>query len=164
MQALFGLKSKSYSGYAGVCQKVLGTLQTHGWPPKQVIITGASSGLGLAAAKALAARGDWHVVMACRDFSKAARAALAQGLDKENYSIQHLDLAAFDSVRQFVQVWMRRQPCCPPPPCRFCCCNSTCSCMCTCFSPTRLHALARLYQRAPLRADQQWIGVCPGCK
>lgn len=30
------------------------------------IITGASSGLGLNAAKALAATGEWHVVMACR--------------------------------------------------------------------------------------------------
>jgi len=36
-----------------------------------VIITGASSGLGLNAAKALAASGDWHVVMACRWVSMA---------------------------------------------------------------------------------------------
>lgn len=36
-----------------------------------VIITGASSGLGLNAAKALAATGEWHVVMAVRDFGKA---------------------------------------------------------------------------------------------
>ena len=41
----------------------------------QVIITGASSGLGLSAARALAESGDWHVVMACRDFSKAQQAA-----------------------------------------------------------------------------------------
>jgi protochlorophyllide reductase len=41
----------------------------------QVIITGASSGLGLSAARALANSGDWHVVMACRDFSKAQQAA-----------------------------------------------------------------------------------------
>ncbi|CAK0786132.1 Mitochondrial porin [Coccomyxa viridis] len=68
-----------------------------------VIITGASSGLGLAAAKALGQDGDWHVIMACRDFSKAARAAQAQGIPKENYTIMHLDLAAFDSVRQFVE-------------------------------------------------------------
>ncbi|KAI5009903.1 hypothetical protein ZWY2020_012040 [Hordeum vulgare] len=39
-----------------------------------VVITGASSGLGLAAAKALAETGKWHVVMACRDF-KASKAA-----------------------------------------------------------------------------------------
>ena len=36
-----------------------------------VIITGASSGLGLNGAAALALSGDWHVVMACRDFGKA---------------------------------------------------------------------------------------------
>ncbi|MFO5441176.1 MAG: protochlorophyllide oxidoreductase, partial [Dolichospermum sp.] len=36
-----------------------------------VIITGASSGVGLQAAKALANRGQWHVIMACRDLIKA---------------------------------------------------------------------------------------------
>ncbi len=40
-----------------------------------VIITGASSGLGLAAAKAMVADGNTHVVMACRDYSKAELAA-----------------------------------------------------------------------------------------
>ncbi|NJK41566.1 MAG: protochlorophyllide oxidoreductase, partial [Acaryochloridaceae cyanobacterium SU_2_1] len=33
-----------------------------------VVITGASSGVGLYAAKALALSGKWHVVMACRNF------------------------------------------------------------------------------------------------
>jgi len=67
-----------------------------------VIVTGASSGLGLAAAKALAETGKWHVIMACRDFLKAERAAKAAGMAKENYTIMHLDLASLDSVRQFV--------------------------------------------------------------
>lgn len=67
-----------------------------------VVITGASSGLGLATAKALAETGKWHVVMACRDFLKAARAAKSAGMAKENYSIMHLDLSSLDSVRQFV--------------------------------------------------------------
>ncbi|KAM0063338.1 putative protochlorophyllide reductase [Helianthus debilis subsp. tardiflorus] len=67
-----------------------------------VIITGASSGLGLATAKALAETGKWHVIMACRDFLKAERAAKSAGISKENYTVMHLDLASFDSVRQFV--------------------------------------------------------------
>ncbi|KAK9056967.1 hypothetical protein SSX86_024332 [Deinandra increscens subsp. villosa] len=67
-----------------------------------VIITGASSGLGLATAKALAETGKWHVIMACRDFLKAERAAKSAGMSKENYTVMHLDLASFDSVRQFV--------------------------------------------------------------
>ncbi|WCJ32157.1 Protochlorophyllide reductase chloroplastic [Euphorbia peplus] len=67
-----------------------------------VIVTGASSGLGLAAAKALAETGKWHVIMACRDFLKTERAAKSAGISKENYTIMHLDLASLDSVRQFV--------------------------------------------------------------
>ncbi|KAK9089354.1 hypothetical protein Scep_028436 [Stephania cephalantha] len=72
-----------------------------------VIITGASSGLGLAAAKALAETGKWHVIMACRDFLKTERAAKSAGIAKENYTIMHLDLASLDSVRQFVDNFRR---------------------------------------------------------
>ena len=67
-----------------------------------VVITGASSGLGLNAAKALAATGDWHVIMACRDFSKAELAAQRLGFPKGSYTVMHLDLASLESVRQFV--------------------------------------------------------------
>ncbi|XP_071692183.1 protochlorophyllide reductase-like [Rutidosis leptorrhynchoides] len=67
-----------------------------------VIITGASSGLGLSTAKSLAETGKWHVIMACRDFLKAERAAKSVGMAKENYTVMHLDLSSFDSVRQFV--------------------------------------------------------------
>eukprot|EP00854_Cymbomonas_tetramitiformis_P027461 gene27461-33867_t len=42
---------------------------------KTVVITGASSGLGLWTAKALTQTGEWHVVMACRDFLKAETVA-----------------------------------------------------------------------------------------
>lgn len=67
-----------------------------------VVITGASSGLGLAAARSLAQSGDWHVVMACRDFSKAELAARKAGMPKGSYTVMHCDLASMESVRQFV--------------------------------------------------------------
>jgi protochlorophyllide reductase len=67
-----------------------------------VVITGASSGVGLYAAKALAQRG-WHVVMACRDLAKTKQAAQALGMPPDNYSILHIDLGSLESVRKFVQ-------------------------------------------------------------
>jgi len=67
-----------------------------------VVITGASSGVGLQAAKALAQTG-WDVVMACRDLAKSQAAATALEMPKENYTIMLLDLADLESVRQFVQ-------------------------------------------------------------
>ncbi|MCY7392140.1 MAG: protochlorophyllide reductase [Leptolyngbyaceae cyanobacterium CAN_BIN12] len=69
-----------------------------------VIITGASSGVGLYAAKALANRG-WHVVMACRDLPKAKQAAESVGMAPDRYTILHIDLGSLESVRQFVQTF-----------------------------------------------------------
>lgn len=71
------------------------------------VITGASSGLGLATAKALVDTGEWHVLMACRDFLKAEKAAKAAGLQKGSYTVMHLDLASLESVRQFVANYRR---------------------------------------------------------
>ncbi len=66
-----------------------------------VVITGASSGVGLYAAKALAKKG-WHVVMACRNLEKTQRVAKEVGISSDSYTIMHLDLASLNSVRQFV--------------------------------------------------------------
>ena len=66
-----------------------------------VVITGASSGVGLYGAKALAKKG-WHVVMACRNLEKTQRVADEVGMSSDNYTIMHLDLASLNSVRQFV--------------------------------------------------------------
>lgn len=74
---------------------------------KVVIVTGASSGLGFSAARQLAATGEWQVIMAVRDYSKAALKAKAAGMPKENYTIVHLDLASLDSVREFVANFRR---------------------------------------------------------
>ncbi len=67
-----------------------------------VVITGASSGVGLYAAKSLVQRG-WHVIMACRDLPKTKRVAQEVGMASESYTILKLDLASIESVRQFVQ-------------------------------------------------------------
>jgi protochlorophyllide reductase len=66
-----------------------------------VVITGASSGVGLYTAKAMAKRG-WHVVMACRDLAKAKTAAEGVGMSPNDYSLMHIDLGSLESVRQFV--------------------------------------------------------------
>ncbi len=66
-----------------------------------VIITGASSGVGLYAAKALAQKG-WHVIMACRNLPKTERVAKEQGISPESYTIIELDLSSLESVRKFV--------------------------------------------------------------
>lgn len=67
-----------------------------------VVITGASSGVGLQATKALAQKG-WHVVMACRDLSKAEKAAQSIGVPQDNYTVMPIDLASLESVRRFVK-------------------------------------------------------------
>jgi protochlorophyllide reductase len=66
-----------------------------------VIITGASSGVGLHAAKALAKRG-WNVVMACRDLQKAKKAAESVEMPEDSYTVMHIDLGSLSSVREFV--------------------------------------------------------------
>jgi NAD(P)-dependent dehydrogenase (short-subunit alcohol dehydrogenase family) len=67
----------------------------------RVIITGANSGIGLAAAEALAGAGA-HVTLAVRDTGKgeAAAAAIAGTTD-----VRPLDLADLASVREFASSW-----------------------------------------------------------
>ncbi len=72
-----------------------------------VVITGASSGVGLYAAKALAKRG-WHVVMACRDLDKAQKAAQTVGIPQDSYTLMHIDLGSLESVREFVRIFRAR--------------------------------------------------------
>lgn len=69
-----------------------------------VVVTGASSGVGLYAAKAFAQR-QWHVVMACRDLAKAEQAAQTVGMASDSYTIMPIDLGSLESVRQFVNTF-----------------------------------------------------------
>ncbi|WP_310497765.1 protochlorophyllide reductase [Sandarakinorhabdus sp.] len=72
--------------------------------PKTCIITGASSGVGLWTAKALAERG-WHVVMACRDLAKAEAAAAGVGIPADARTLLHIDLGVQASVRAFADAF-----------------------------------------------------------
>jgi protochlorophyllide reductase len=77
-------------------------LDMQGQEQPTVVITGASSGVGLYSALALAKRG-WHVVMACRDLDKACRAAQQVGIPQGSYTLMQIDLASLASVRRFVE-------------------------------------------------------------
>lgn len=72
-----------------------------------VVVTGASSGVGLYGAKALAQRG-WYVVMACRNLDKAQKAAESVGMQPGSYTLIHIDLGSLESVREFVRVFRAR--------------------------------------------------------
>jgi protochlorophyllide reductase len=67
-----------------------------------VLITGASSGVGLFATKAMVARG-WHVVMACRDTDKARRAQAALAIPDDAVTHLPVDLGDLESVRRLVE-------------------------------------------------------------
>ncbi|CAB9518333.1 Protochlorophyllide reductase (Fragment) [Seminavis robusta] len=67
-----------------------------------VVVTGASSGLGLQTAKVLARTGKYFVVMACRDVEKAKRVAQENGFPEGSYVTMKLELGNLKSVRDFV--------------------------------------------------------------
>lgn len=69
-----------------------------------VVITGASSGVGLYTAKALIDKG-WYVVMACRNQEKTLAAAQELNFPEDSYRYLHLDLASLANVRQFVETF-----------------------------------------------------------
>jgi NAD(P)-dependent dehydrogenase (short-subunit alcohol dehydrogenase family) len=69
---------------------------------KRIVITGASSGLGLHSARALAAAGA-EVIMACRNPQKGAHAreGVLGGAPAASVEVATLDLASLASVRRF---------------------------------------------------------------
>jgi NAD(P)-dependent dehydrogenase (short-subunit alcohol dehydrogenase family) len=68
---------------------------------RTAIVTGANSGIGLAAARELGRAGA-RVVLAVRDRAKGERAAQAVDGDAE---VRELDLSDLDSVRAFAEAW-----------------------------------------------------------
>jgi protochlorophyllide reductase len=72
-----------------------------------VIVTGASSGVGLYTTDSLIRRG-WHVIMACRDIAKTQRVASDMNLNPTHYTIMKLDLGSLQSVRDFVAAYVAK--------------------------------------------------------
>jgi NAD(P)-dependent dehydrogenase (short-subunit alcohol dehydrogenase family) len=68
---------------------------------RRVIVTGANSGIGRAAARALSAAGA-HLVLAVRDLEKGRVAAAGMPGETE---VRRLDLASLASVREFASAW-----------------------------------------------------------
>jgi NAD(P)-dependent dehydrogenase (short-subunit alcohol dehydrogenase family) len=70
------------------------------------LITGANSGIGLEAARALAQAGA-RVMMACRDTTKgaAAAASVRSAVPAAELDVAALDLASLDSVRAFADAY-----------------------------------------------------------
>lgn len=80
--------------------KVLGGLQIG--LRKLVVVTGASSGLGLNCAATLTKTGRYFVVMAVRDIEKAKRVAEQMKFPEGTYTTMKLELGNLQSVRDFV--------------------------------------------------------------
>jgi NAD(P)-dependent dehydrogenase (short-subunit alcohol dehydrogenase family) len=84
-------------------------MTTSKWTPKDLpsqagrtyLVTGANSGIGLAAARQLAGAGA-HVVLAVRDDERGRAAAATIDGDTE---VRRLDLADLSSVRAFADAW-----------------------------------------------------------
>jgi NAD(P)-dependent dehydrogenase (short-subunit alcohol dehydrogenase family) len=68
------------------------------------VVTGANSGIGLAASKVLAHKGA-RVVMACRNLEKAEAARVEIG---DGAEVRELDLGSLASVRAFASEWEGR--------------------------------------------------------
>src|SRR5580704_17513282 len=77
------------------------TTHTPDMTGRTVIITGANSGVGRAAGRALSAKGA-RVVLAVRDPGKGEAAAATMAGDTE---ARRLDLADLASVREFASGW-----------------------------------------------------------
>jgi protochlorophyllide reductase len=69
---------------------------------KIVVVTGASSGLGLWCTKALVDKGNHFVICAVRDVEKMNSAAKAIGINKDSFFAMKLELGSFESVKDFV--------------------------------------------------------------
>ena len=76
---------------------------------KNVIITGANSGLGFETAKKIAMDRNYRVILACRNDEKAARAGaeIVKATDNDQVVPMKLDTSSLPSVRAFACAYIR---------------------------------------------------------
>ncbi|WP_141334493.1 SDR family NAD(P)-dependent oxidoreductase [Paenibacillus sp. tmac-D7] len=78
---------------------------------KTVIITGANSGIGKAAALKFATEG-YRVIMACRnmEMSRAAQKEITEVSNHTHVDLMELDVSSFDSIRTFCSAFKAKYP------------------------------------------------------
>ena len=91
-------------------------------PNKTIVVTGGNSGLGYHCTRNIAAKPDWHIILACRNPQKATTAAKTLTAITRNpcIEIMTLDLASLASIRTFAQNLATRDL----PPLRALLCNA----------------------------------------
>ncbi len=80
-------------------------------PKKYVVITGANSGIGKAAAQKFTAEG-YYVIMACRNMEKgsSAQSEISSQSPHANVDLMEVDLSSFESIRMFCSAYQARYP------------------------------------------------------
>lgn len=73
---------------------------------RKVIITGANSGIGKAAAKKFALEG-YHVIMACRNLEKgeAAKKEIGKSVNNNSLELIQVDVSSFESIHRFCETY-----------------------------------------------------------
>ena len=73
---------------------------------KTVIVTGSNKGVGYGIVENLAAKGTFHIIMACRnvELAQTAKDELLKKFPNASLSLEKLDVSNEESIDQFVKV------------------------------------------------------------
>src|ERR1700761_6030048 len=94
---------KTSFGFHSTAAEVVSEVDLSG---KRAVVTGASSGIGVETARALASRGC-SVTLAVRNVEagRKAQSEIANSTGRQDVSVEHLDLADLLSVGAFAARW-----------------------------------------------------------
>lgn len=79
------------------------TIKVNSNPDKTCIVTGATGGIGSAIVDSLVRRDTPHITLAVRNTEAGLRLAERYASASTIFSVRHLDLASFDSTKQFAE-------------------------------------------------------------